>query len=370
MLRMWPDETRLAGSMRRSCTGGGKSSRVQPRRQEFYQNPQNTEGKKHKYDRGEQSFAGGEAHLISGVAEETFGEELAADDDIPAHGEDADNSEASGDGIDALAHGLGELQDLCQAQEADGRDRAEQDLDDHLRGPETSVHHEIEAAERFVGFVDALDEVEHLEAEIDDECVEQILRDGVEAANVDWLSAQAVGKHVEQHHGGDARDHGGKDENDGHQRRRPPGLGFDGAEDEADISVEQEGGRNADQGDEIAEAFVDGERTFAHVIGAEGEHAIDDSRQSRGALRFQNNVAAVVEPDFQQQHRHQIPEIDEAEHGHGGGAVRREIHFERAFGMTEMQLQRERRDQQKREGGEQRQAVGGFDGLHAEDALE
>ena len=38
--------------------------------------------------------------------------------------------------------------------------------------------------------------------------------------------------------------------------------------------------------------------------------------------------------------------------------------------MAEVQLQRQRRNEQKRQRSEQRQAVGGFDRFHAKDALE
>ena len=54
------------------------------------------------------------------------------------------------------------------------------------------MHHEIQAAEGFVGFVDALQQVQHLQAEVDDEDVEKILRDGVEAADID-LACRAGG---------------------------------------------------------------------------------------------------------------------------------------------------------------------------------
>ena len=65
------------------------------------------------------------------------------------------------------------LRICASAEEGERRQRAEQDLDDDLRGPEARVHHEVEAAEGFVGFVDAVDQVEHLEAEIDDEGVKR-----------------------------------------------------------------------------------------------------------------------------------------------------------------------------------------------------
>ncbi len=70
------------------------------------------------------------------------------------------------------------------------------------------------------------------------------------------------------------------------------------------------------------------------------EEPVDHACSAGRGLGFQDDVATVVEPDFEEQDRHQVPEIDEAEHCHGGGAVRRQIHFERALGMAEMQLQR------------------------------
>src|SRR6202007_45711 len=104
---------------------------------------------------------------------------------------------------------------------------------------ETSMHHEVEAAERFVGFVDALQQVEHLKTEVNHEDVEKILRDFVEAANVDFAAAQASGRHVQQHDGGDSRNHGREDEDDRHQRRGPPGVRLDRSEDKADVSVQK-----------------------------------------------------------------------------------------------------------------------------------
>ena len=66
----------------------------------------------------------------------------------------------------------------------DRRERAQQDLDHDLRTVQLGVDHEIQAAERLVGFVDAVDQVQHFQGEIDEERVEQILRHGVQAAHV------------------------------------------------------------------------------------------------------------------------------------------------------------------------------------------
>ena len=68
---------------------------VRPGRQQSYEDRQNDEGKNAEDDRREQSFLGNESHLVSGVSEEALGEELAADDHVPAHGEDADLDQAS-----------------------------------------------------------------------------------------------------------------------------------------------------------------------------------------------------------------------------------------------------------------------------------
>ena len=163
------------------------------------------------------------------------------------------------DDVDALADEAGELGDLDDAEQEEREKRADEDLEDDLREVELGVHHEVEAAEGFIGLVDAMDEVEHFQAEVDDEDVEEIHCDGVDAGHVDGQLAQLGGGHVEQHDGGDAGDHGGEDEDDRHQRRVPPGVGLDGAEDEADVAVQDEGGRNADEGDDPADFVVDGE---------------------------------------------------------------------------------------------------------------
>jgi len=51
----------------------------------------------------------------------------------------------------------------------------------------------------------------------------------------------------------------------GHAGEDHQGLRLDGAEDEADIAVQQKGGRNADEGDDPADALVDSQRTLTDV---------------------------------------------------------------------------------------------------------
>ena len=56
------------------------------------------------------------------------------------------------------------------------------------------------------------------------------------------------------------------------------------------------------------------------------------SRASPFSLpRPEHEVLAVVEPDFQQQHHHQVPGVDEAEHGHGRVQVGRQEDLEGAL---------------------------------------
>ena len=85
-----------------------------------------------------------------------------------------------------------QLRHLGEKQQHQRSERADEDLKNDLREVEPGVHHEIEAAERFVRLVDAVDQVEHLQAEVDDEDVEQVHRDGVHAAHVDRACARSA----------------------------------------------------------------------------------------------------------------------------------------------------------------------------------
>ena len=239
-----------------------------------------------------------------------------------------------------------------------------------MRQVEPRLHHEVEGVERLVGLVDAVDEVERLQREVDDEGVEEVARDRVDALHVDLHAAQPGDGHVEQHHRGDPGDDGREEEDDRHERRRPPGVGLHRAEDEPDVAVEQEGRGDADERDHVAHPVVDAQRLLAHVVRAEGEQPVDEAERAGRGLGQPHDVLAVVEPDLQQEHGHQVPEVDEAEHRHGRGGVGRQVHLEGALRVAEVQLQRQRRHQEERERGQQRQAVGGLHRLHPEDALE
>jgi hypothetical protein len=83
-----------------------------------------------------------------------------------------------------------------------------------------------------------------------------------------------------------------------------------------------------------------------------------------------NEVGAVLEPDLEQQHDHQVPGVDEAEHGHRRLEVRREEDLERPLGMAEMRQQRKRGDDQESQRGQHRQPVGRLDLLDPKNLLQ
>jgi hypothetical protein len=112
-------------------------------------------------------------------------------------------------------------------------------------------------------------------------------------------------------------DHGREDEHYGHQRRRPPGIGLDRAEDESYVAVQQERRGNADQRDNPADLLVDMQRALADVARAQRHDLVDHAQQAFRLLRQNHNVAPVVEPDLEDQHRHQVPQVHIAEHRHG-----------------------------------------------------
>ncbi len=76
---------------------------------------------------------------------------------------------------------------------------------------------------------------------------------------------------VEDDQQGDARDHGREQEDDRHQRRRPPRVGLEGAEEEADVAVQQAGHRDADGGEHPGDLSIDGLGLWRGVVDAEGE---------------------------------------------------------------------------------------------------
>ena len=138
------------------------------------------------------------------------------------------------------------------------------------------MHHEIETAKGFIRLIDAVNEVEHFQAEVDDEGVEQVAGDGVHATHINCLFAVPGGEHIEQQDHGNARHHRGEEKHHRHHRGGPPGIRLDRPEDESDIAMQEKRGGNPHHGDDVADALVDAERIFADVRRAEREHAVEE----------------------------------------------------------------------------------------------
>ena len=132
--------------------------------------------------------------------------------------------------------------------------------------------------------------------------------------------------------------------------------------------MQQQGRRNPDKGDDPAHFVIDVQRAFADVARAQRHDFVDHAQQALRLLGENHDVAAVVEPDLENQHRHQVPEVNVAEHGHGRAAVRRKVHLRRALRVAKVELQRQRRVEQKGQRREQRQPVSRLYRFHAEDA--
>ena len=116
---------------------------------------------------------------------------------------------------------------------------------------------------------------------------------------------------------------GGEEEDHRHQDAAPPGVGLHGAEDEAHVAVEEEGGRNPDDGDPLSRLRVEPEGLLGEVRGPQGEDRVEPPPQSRGCPGPVHQVLTVVEPDLEEEDHHEVPRVDEPEHGHGRGRVRR-----------------------------------------------
>ncbi len=119
-----------------------------------------------------------------------------------------------------------------------------------------------------------------------------------------------------------------------------------------------------------ADPIVERERLRADVVGPERHRSVEPPfRAARPAPR-QDDFLPVVEPDLEHEHDHQVPQVHEPEHRHRRLGVRRQVHLQRPLRVPEVQLQRQRRDEQEREGRQQRQPVGRLDGFDVEHALE
>lgn len=116
-------------------------------------------------DEGENDQNGGwqkpfprdEIYLIGCVAQKTLEEKLPSDHYIPPHGENTNHGQNPGEHKYPFASHLGKFYEFRYGRQADGSQRAQEDLDSDLRKEKAGVHHEVETAEGFVSFIDAMD---------------------------------------------------------------------------------------------------------------------------------------------------------------------------------------------------------------------
>src|SRR5450631_3922150 len=94
---------RAPNLMRRCGVGDRARILLRPWWQELHQHPQNRQRQKSQHDGDQQSLARNQAHLVGRVSQETLGKQLAPDHDVPAHGKNTDQGQASGHRVNAFA---------------------------------------------------------------------------------------------------------------------------------------------------------------------------------------------------------------------------------------------------------------------------
>lgn len=99
----------------------------------------------------------------------------------------------------------------------------------------------------------------------------------------------------------------------------------------------------------------------------EGEDPVDVPHQSRLLLRPHDHVLPVVEPDLDQEHHHEVPGVDEAEHRHRGARLRGQEDLVGPERMAQVRHQRQRGDEQEGQRREKGEPVKGLDLLDVED---
>src|SRR5208283_4993433 len=157
--------------------------------QDLYQHIKDDERQDHQGHGWYQPLARNKSHFVSRVPEKALGKELSADHHVPPHRKNSHNRQNSGGRVNPSAHSNGKSENLRQAKQRQRCQRSQEDLNQNLRKEKPRVHHEIQAAERFIGFVDAVNEVQHLQREIDDKRIEKVFGNGVQATHINGHTA-------------------------------------------------------------------------------------------------------------------------------------------------------------------------------------
>src|ERR1035437_1152374 len=323
-----------------------------PRRQHLDQHCQYDERHGQQNERQQESVHAAYLDFVLHQSAEALREHLPSDHHVPPRGENAELDENHRDEVEQLPEFFVQPQHPDHDHDAERHEHPEQHLD-HTETYEEPVHHEFrQDLDRLFALVQAVDEIQELEREVEDHGVEEIRRHLVEAGHADLHAAERRQHHVQQGDERDPRHDRREEEHDRHQHRAPPRIRLDGSEDEPDVPVEQEGGWNADDGDHLDRLLVELRGFLARVRGEQGEHPVDHLHGGAFTLRPDDELPPVGEPDLQEEHHHQIPCVHEPEHRHRRCQVRREEYLVRPLGMPEVQQQRERRDEHE---GERRQ---------------
>ena len=162
----------------------------------------------------------------------------------------------------------GGVDHLGEAEEHQRRQGAQKNLNQDLRIEEPGVHHEIEAPERLIGFVDAMDQGPHFQREINDKRIEKIFGNGVQATHINGDTGQVdrTGGHVHQEDQGNAGNHRGEEKHDRHEGSGPPGIRFHRPEDKTNVTVQKKCGRYANRGDDQLAPIMDSQRRRTDVM--------------------------------------------------------------------------------------------------------
>ena len=195
------------------------------------------------------------------------------------------------------------------------------------------------------------DDLEELERDGEDEEEPEPARQRRHGPALDGPPVQ-LGHHLVED--GEQRDPGDRrreQEDDRHERRGPPGVGLDGAEDEADVAVEHAGAGQADGGEDGGGAVVDGHAPPARCRRCRAPAWRRRSASSPRLRRAYSMIScAPDEPDLEHQDQ-QVGRVEHAEAGHGRGEVGGHHHQPAPLRVAEVEVEGQRGHRHEAEGG-------------------
>ena len=166
-------------------------------------------------------------------------------------------------------------------------------------------------------------------------------RQAPHALRVGLHVASLAEEQVEEREHGDPRHDRGGQEDHRHQRRRPPGIGLDRAEQEADVAMEHTRRRDPDHREGMDEPAVDLGRPGGDLDHSQGEGAVDPAPRAGRRPGALDDRRPEDEPDIDEEDEH-VEGIDETEARHRRGGARRRHDIERPQRLMEMEEEGER----------------------------